>query len=275
MKSGWKKVQTGEVCTVTKMFGKKTWRKVGKMFSKKFVAEDLRQFHLRCTQRDAQVHSQAVQSKAHCLIDILNYWDDKCRMSRDMYETPCTTKKAWNNIHDLVVSLERNVYGQPLTGLLWERRFEKVRVESWMGESTYTGMSVCSQKAEGYSCQFTETIQWWWKKKNCRHMWKSLKVEIDLGDPTPITNQVYFREKRKLTCNQSNLKLSIFKRFKTNGDATEMTGRKFHSGQQRWQLGALICHVMPKNAYLDIVNSKVKSCLLQRKWPHHASMVTS
>ena len=54
------------------------------------------------------------------------------------------------------------------------------------------------------------------KNQNRRHMWKSLKVEIDLGDPTPITNQVYFREKRKLTCNQSNLKLSF-----SNGDATE------------------------------------------------------
>ena len=34
--------------------------------------------------------------------------------------------KSWSSMEDPVVPLERNLYGHPLTGLLWERQFEKV-----------------------------------------------------------------------------------------------------------------------------------------------------
>ena len=34
--------------------------------------------------------------------------------------------KSWSSIEDPVVVLERNLYGHPLAGLLWERQFEKI-----------------------------------------------------------------------------------------------------------------------------------------------------
>ena len=34
--------------------------------------------------------------------------------------------KSWSSIEDPVVPLERNLYGHPLAGLLWERQFEKI-----------------------------------------------------------------------------------------------------------------------------------------------------
>ena len=34
--------------------------------------------------------------------------------------------KSWSSVEDLVVRLERNLYGHPLAGLLWERQFEKI-----------------------------------------------------------------------------------------------------------------------------------------------------
>ena len=34
--------------------------------------------------------------------------------------------KSWSSIEDPVVPLERNLYGHPLAGLLWERQYEKV-----------------------------------------------------------------------------------------------------------------------------------------------------
>ena len=34
--------------------------------------------------------------------------------------------KSWSSIEDPVVPLERNLYGHPLEGLLWERQFEKI-----------------------------------------------------------------------------------------------------------------------------------------------------
>ena len=37
--------------------------------------------------------------------------------------------KSWENIEDSVVPLERNLYGHPLAGLLWERQFEQALME--------------------------------------------------------------------------------------------------------------------------------------------------
>ena len=34
--------------------------------------------------------------------------------------------KSWSSMEDPVVPLERNLYGHPLAGLLWERQFEKI-----------------------------------------------------------------------------------------------------------------------------------------------------
>ena len=34
--------------------------------------------------------------------------------------------KSWSSIADLVVPLERILFGHPLAGLLWERHFEKI-----------------------------------------------------------------------------------------------------------------------------------------------------
>ena len=36
---------------------------------------------------------------------------------------------SWSSMEDPVVFLERNLYGDPLAGLLWERQFEKVLLE--------------------------------------------------------------------------------------------------------------------------------------------------
>ena len=34
--------------------------------------------------------------------------------------------KSWSSIEDPVIPLERNLYGHPLAGLLWERQCEKI-----------------------------------------------------------------------------------------------------------------------------------------------------
>ena len=40
-----------------------------------------------------------------------------------------TWPKSWESIEDPVVLLERNLYGHPLAGLLWERHFEEALLE--------------------------------------------------------------------------------------------------------------------------------------------------
>ena len=50
--------------------------------------------------------------------------------------------KSWSSMEDPVVPLERNLYGHPLAGLLWERQFEKILSQYGLGEGFQLGMLV-------------------------------------------------------------------------------------------------------------------------------------
>ena len=54
--------------------------------------------------------------------------------------------KSWDNIGDPVVPLEISLYGHPLAGLLWERKFEKALMKLGWGKSAKLGMIICSKK---------------------------------------------------------------------------------------------------------------------------------
>ena len=50
--------------------------------------------------------------------------------------------KSWSSMEDPVVPLERNLYGHPLAGLLWERQFEKILFATRLGEGFQLGMLI-------------------------------------------------------------------------------------------------------------------------------------
>ena len=50
--------------------------------------------------------------------------------------------KSWSSIEDPVVLLERNLYGHPWAGLLWERQFEKNPIAARLGEGFQLGMLI-------------------------------------------------------------------------------------------------------------------------------------
>ena len=55
--------------------------------------------------------------------------------------------KSWSSMEDPVVPLERNLYGHPLAGVLWERQFEKVLLEhGWEKVSNWECLFVHRQK---------------------------------------------------------------------------------------------------------------------------------
>ena len=55
--------------------------------------------------------------------------------------------KSWSSIEDPVVPLERNLYGHPLAGLLWERQFEKILLKcGWEKVSNWERLFVHRQK---------------------------------------------------------------------------------------------------------------------------------
>ena len=52
--------------------------------------------------------------------------------------------KKWSSMEDPVVLLERNLYGHLLAGLLLEKQFLKDPFETWLGENSKLGMSLCT-----------------------------------------------------------------------------------------------------------------------------------
>ena len=55
--------------------------------------------------------------------------------------------KSWSSMEDPVVPLERNLYGHPLAGLLWERQFEKVLLQhGWEKVSIWECLFVHREK---------------------------------------------------------------------------------------------------------------------------------
>ena len=64
-------------------------------------------------------------------------------MSRHL-DSSATTQmaKSLSSMEDPVVPFERNLYGHPLAGLLWERQFEKHPTEVRLGEGFQLGMLI-------------------------------------------------------------------------------------------------------------------------------------
>ena len=83
--------------------------------------------------------------------------------------------KSWSSMEDPVVPLERNLYGHPLAGLLWERKFEKILLKhGWEKIPNWEGLFVHREKGKFLSV-FWDDIKLAGKKQNLDPMWKLLK----------------------------------------------------------------------------------------------------
>ena len=64
--------------------------------------------------------------------------------------------KSWSSMEDPVVPLERNLYGHPLAGLLWERQFEKILLKYGLGRFPIgNAYSYTVKKDYSYLCMWT------------------------------------------------------------------------------------------------------------------------
>ena len=100
--------------------------------------------------------------------------------------------KSWPSMEDPVVPLERNLYGHPLAGLLWERQFEKIRLQhGWEKGFLIGNVSLYIVKKDySYPCMWM-TSKLSGKKQNLDPMWNVLNKEVDLGEPTSFVDHVY------------------------------------------------------------------------------------
>ena len=105
-------------------------------------------------------------------------------------------------MEDPVVPLERNLYGHPLAGLLWERQFEKILLKhGWEKIPNWECLFVHREKGLFLSV-YVDDIKLVGKKQNLDPMWKVLNKEVDLGEPTSFLDHVY------LGCTQRQCEIS-------------------------------------------------------------------
>ena len=92
--------------------------------------------------------------------------------------------KSWSSMEDPVVPLERNLYGHPLAGLLWEKQFEKILLKhGWEKIPNWECLFVHREKGLFLSV-YVDDIKLAGKKQN-------LDKEVDLGEPTSFLDHVY------------------------------------------------------------------------------------
>ena len=110
--------------------------------------------------------------------------------------------KSWSSMEDPVVPLERNLYGHPLAGLLWERQFEKILLKhGWEKIPNWECLFVHREKGLFLSV-YVDDRKLAGKKHNIDPMWKVLNKEVDLGEPTSFLDHVY------LGCTQRQCEVS-------------------------------------------------------------------
>ena len=82
--------------------------------------------------------------------------------------------KSWSSMEDPLVPLERNLYGHPSAGLLWERQFEKILWKyGWETVSNLDCLFVHRDKGLSFSV-YVDDIKLV-GKKNIYPMWKVLQ----------------------------------------------------------------------------------------------------
>ena len=110
--------------------------------------------------------------------------------------------KSWSSMEDPVVPLERNLYGHPLAGLLWERQFEKIQLKhGWEKIPNWECLFVHRDKGVFFSV-YVDDIKLAGKKQNLDPMWKLRNKEVDLGEPTSFLDHVF------MVCTQRQCQIS-------------------------------------------------------------------
>ena len=110
--------------------------------------------------------------------------------------------KLWSSMEDPVVPLERNLYGHPLAGLLWERQFEKVLLKHGREKFPNWECPFVHREKGLFLSVYVDDINLAGQKPNIDPMWKLLSKEVDLGEPTSFLDHVY------LGCTQRQCQIS-------------------------------------------------------------------
>ena len=177
--------------------------------------------------------------------------------------------KSWSSIEDPVVPLERNLYGHPLAGLLWERQFEKIllkhgreKIPNWECLFVHREKGLCLSV-------YVDDIKFAGKKQNLDPMWKVLNKEVDLGEPTSFLDHVYLGMPNKPRyCGQlqNHVRIANFRGWSREKHSLKIF--VFLHGLKTWL-------VMQRNVWNDIVSWQTRRHNNSTKYLLHASMTTT
>ena len=133
-----------------------------------------------CSGQAADAVSAYTQAKMEYAPKLLKHPKSECP---DIWIRPPRHKwpKSWSSMEDPVVPLERNLYGHPLTGLLWERQFEKVPLKhGWEKIPNWECLFVHREKGLFLSV-YVDDIKLARKKRNIDPMWKVTQQRSRFG----------------------------------------------------------------------------------------------
>ena len=173
-------------------------------------------------------------------------------------------------MEDPVVLLERNLYGHPLAGLLWERQFEKILLKhGWEKIPKWECLFVHREKGLFLSV-YVDDIKLFGKKQNLDPMWKVLNKEVDWGEPTSFLDHVY------LGCTQRQCEISKDKEPCSNREFPREEWINYHSLKIFVFLhGLMTWLVMQRSVWNDIVSWRTRRLSNSTKYLLHASMITT
>ena len=152
--------------------------------------------------------------------------------------------KSWSSMEDPVVPLERNLYGHPLAGLLWERQIEKILLKyGWEKIPSWECLFVHREKGLFLSV-YVDDFKLAGKKQYINRMWKVMNKEVDLGEPTSFLDHVY------LGCTQRQCQISkdILDNYRTKSESRISSG-------SNWKITML-----GKSSYFFVVLQYGRSC---------------
>ena len=178
-------------------------------------------------------------------------------------------------MEDPIVPLERELYGHPLAGLLWERQFEKTLLKhGWEKIPNWECLFVHREKGLFLSVCVDDT-ELAGKKQNLDPMWKLLNKEVDLGEPTSFQDHVY------LGCTQRQCEISknTVDNYRTTFESRISARRElrnYHSLKIFVFLhGLMTWLVMQRSLWNDIVSWQTRRLNNSAKYLLHASMTTT
>ena len=175
--------------------------------------------------------------------------------------------KSWSSMEDPVVPLERNPYGHPLAGLLWERQFEQVLLQHGWEKSSKLGTLVRYREKGLFLSVYVDDTKLAGKKQNMNFMSKILMKDVDLGEPTSFLDHVYLgctqREwqiRNDIVDNyksmfESRISAGVVDKYQKRESQGNLVPKRYLHGPMTWK-------VMQRNAWKAIENWRIKNPII-------------